>query len=105
MFKFTLEDGLKLTRGDTGGIRLKSIKDGTEYTDYTATLSIKKHINDKDYVIRKECDNNQFDFTHEETEKLVPGKYVMDIEYRADGMVATLGVWPGEILRDVTRGW
>lgn len=104
MFKFTLEDGLKFTRGDTGEIRLKSIKDGTEYTDYTATLSIKKHINDKDYVIRKECDNNQFDFTHEETENLIPGKYVMDIEYRADGMVSTLGVWPCEILKDVTRG-
>ena len=97
MFKFTLEDGLKFTRGDTGEIRLKSIKDGTEYTDQTT-------LKDKDYVIRKECDNNQFDFTHEETENLVPGKYVMDIEYRADGMVSTLGVWPCEILKDVTRG-
>lgn len=103
MFFFEPDKDFRITRGDTGIIRLESLKDGVAYEDYTATLSVKKHLNDDDYVLRIECDNDKFQFDHEMTKKLIPGRYKMDIEYRADGMVATLGVWDMYVLKDVTR--
>lgn len=104
MFYFEPDQDFRLTRGDTGIIRLEATKDGTTITDYTATLSVKKHISDTDYALQIKCDNGKFQFDHEDTEKLAPGKYVMDIEFKTDGMVSTLGVWDMYVEKDVTRG-
>ena len=104
MFFFEPDKCLKITRGDTGIIRIRVTEDDAEFTDYTATLSIKKNYSDNEYVIQKEADSGIFDFTHADTENLVPGKYVMDVEFRAGTTVATLGVWDAFVLKDVTRG-
>lgn len=104
MFFFEPDKYFKITRGDTGIIRLKTMKGSEEFTDYTATLSIKKNYSDDEYVIQKQADNGIFEFKHEDTENLVPGRYVMDVEFRTGSTVATLGTWDVFVLKDVTRG-
>ena len=47
MFFFEPDKYFKITRGDTGIIRLKVMKGSEEFTDYTATLSIKKNYSDE----------------------------------------------------------
>lgn len=104
MFFFEPDKDFKVTRGDTGIIRLNVLKGTEDFADYTATLSVKRNYSDEEYVIQKKADNGMFEFKHEDTENLVPGRYVMDIEFRTGSTVATLGTWDMVVLKDVTRG-
>lgn len=105
MFVFENET-LKITRGDTGTVRLSwedANGNDTAPTGYTAKLSVKKTAYDKEYVLQKECVNDQFNFTHEDTDKLFPGTYQFDIEIKNGASVATLGPFSLEVKTDITR--
>lgn len=99
---------VKQIRGDTGTILFKpTLLDGTALTDYTATLSLKKSIDDTAYVFQKEAevtsDGARFRISADDTANLDAGKYVYDIEIHQGDNVQTFGPENWYIIADVTR--
>ncbi|WP_337465746.1 hypothetical protein [Megasphaera sp.] len=99
-------NNIYLIRGDTGIVNfVPCFCDSGEPGDtYKAILSIKKSIGDKDYILQKQASDNLFIFEPADTENVVPGKYVYDIEVHAEDQVDTIGPYKFTVLADVTRG-
>ncbi len=100
------KNNIYLTRGDTGIVDFAPCfcDSGEPGDSYRAILSVKKNINDKDYVLQKETTDNLFIFEHADTKDIAPGKYIYDIEVHAEDQVDTMGPFKFVILADVTRG-
>lgn len=91
-------------RGDTGTLMFEPIWCGEEAPDaYTATLSVKRNLDDEAYVLQKHSDNGVFEFVPADTKDLDPGIYVYDIEVQAADQVSTIGPYKYVLLADVTR--
>lgn len=105
MFKLIGKD-IRITRGDTGVLVLSVTVDGAELSksDYTGTFSVKRDIDDDDYVISKEIDNQgQLVLESADTAFLEPGTYVYDIQIVSGAQVATVGPAKFRVEGDVTR--
>lgn len=96
---------LKITRGDSGIVRLNlKTADGTEVSDYTAVLTLKKNIHETENALQIACDSGKFQFDHSSTENLTPGNYVYDVQIIRDGAYTTIGPYQAIVIPDVTRG-
>ena len=95
-----LENGvLKHTKGDTGGIHIKSIviDDGSAYTlaaGDTITFTVRqKPTKDSDVLIQVETTTMDIPISPSDTANVKPGKYSADIELKtAYGDIYT--IWP-----------
>lgn len=90
-----------MTRGDTATINL-SIKDNRK-EEYelvegdVVVFSVKREIEDKNYVLQKAFIDKQIVIEHEDTKNLDFGKYVYDIQVTfSDGKVSTI-ITPSEL--------
>lgn len=94
-------------RGDTGCIDIILYSNGNPYTMQdgdTLTFSVKRNINDSDYVVQKTSKSNKVIFQHSDTKDLQPGNYVYDIQVQtALGQVQTIGPAKYVIQADITR--
>lgn len=105
MFKLLGKD-IVITRGDTGMLKLSVQLDGTDLkpSDYTAVLSVKRNIDDEDYIITKKASQDgELFFSHDDTKDLDVKTYVYDIEIRKDDQVCTIGPAKFKVEGDVTR--
>lgn len=70
----------------------------------TLTFSVKRNINESDYVLQKTSKSNKVVFQHADTKDLQPGNYVYDIQVQtALGQVQTIGPAKYVIQADITR--
>ena len=104
-------NGIKLTRGDTARLTVPIENDctGEPYTvqpDDTLTLSVKRSVSDKTYVMQKFVKgSNDFHIEPKDTQKIACGRYVYDVELNtADGDTYTVvDPTPFELTSEVTR--
>lgn len=93
------------TRGDTGefALHLKD-KEGTEITQYEATLSVKKNLLADSYLFQCELKDSTCTISHDLTKDIPFGNYVYDIEIQTtNGKVFTIGPYAYHLLADVTK--
>ena len=102
---FSVKNGeIYHTRGDTGSLSF-TLKDENEkeITGYSAVLSVKKKLRDKQYLFQVLIENGVCNITHEMTQNLPFGDYCYDIQTTLpDGRVWTYGPYTYHLLADVT---
>ena len=97
MIKFN-NNNISIVRGDTGEMQINF----SEEID-RAVFSVKKNINDEEYVFQKEIIDGVLSFQHEDTNNLVPGKYVCDIQVTYGDVIDTPLIGAFIVIADVTR--
>ena len=91
-------DKIRIVRGDTASLQINF----SQEVD-SAVLSIKKSVNDDEYVLQKQIVDGLLQFTHSDTNNLPAGRYVYDIQVTYGDVVDTPLIGVFEILPDVTR--
>ena len=96
------------TRGDSGPLAYAPKLNGVLLTNYIATLSVKKSVDDDTYIYQKTFSNGTMFINAADTNNLLPGKYVYDVQVSwtdNDGnkMIRTEGPFDYNLIADVTR--
>lgn len=69
----------------------------------SAIFSVKKNINDTEYILQKQIVDGLLKFEHEDTNTLDAGDYVFDIQVVYDGEIETPLIGTFKLIADVTR--
>lgn len=87
-----------LVRGDTAPLQFNFSQNVDR-----AVFSLKKNINDTEYVLQKEIVNGFLKFNHEDTNNLDAEEYVYDVQVEYDGEIETPLIGTFKLIADVTR--
>lgn len=87
-----------IVRGDTGPLYINLSQEVDN-----AIFSVKKNINDTDYVLQKEITGGMVKFKHEDTNNLETGEYVYDIQVEYGDDIDTPIIGTFTVIADVTR--
>ena len=103
MYKVT-GNAIVMTRGDTVTLELSIKKDnGEEYELYngdSVVLSLKKSVEDEEYVFQKTFVEKRIVIEHDDTKDLEFGEYVYDVQLTYnDGQIATI-ITPSKLYLD-----
>ena len=97
MIRFN-KNNITIVRGDTAELEITF----SEQVD-SAVLSVKKKISDTDYVFQSQVVDGVLKITHADTNNLVPGQYVYDIQVKYGDVVDTPLIGEFNVVADVTR--
>ena len=94
MYNIDEEGKFSIVRGDSAVVDLTIMRNDEEYTlqeGDVCVLTVKKSVNDKDFLIQKPLVNGQFIFVPDDTSGLEYDKYRYDVQFTgADGFVDTI---------------
>ena len=97
MIKF-VNNNISIVRGDTGILQINF----SQEVD-SAVFSVKKNIEDTEYVLQKNITDGVLQFDHDDTNDLEAGKYVYDIQVNYNNNVETPIIAYFTVIADVTR--
>lgn len=97
MIKF-VNNNISIVRGDTGILQINF----SQEVD-SAVFSVKKNIEDTEYVLQKNITDGVLQINHDDTNDLEAGKYVYDIQVTYNGIIDTPIIAYFMVIADVTR--